>query len=118
VIERLQLQEVRSTPILELPVQAKKRVGVAVALATEPRLLLLDEVMAGLNPSEVTSFVNLLRQINATGITLVLIEHNIRAIRQLCPETLVLAFGRVLASGPTDEVLKNPEVVAAYLGKG
>lgn len=117
VIERLQLDEVRSTPVKELPVQAKKRVGVAVALATEPRLLLLDEVMAGLNPSEVTSFVNLLREINATGITLVLIEHNIRAIRQVCPETLVLAFGRVLASGPTDEVLKNPEVVAAYLGK-
>ncbi len=117
VLDDMQLAEVGSISVQQLPVQMKKQVGVAVALATEPRLLLLDEVMAGLNPSEVGAFVGLLQTINAAGVTLILIEHNIRAIRRLCPRTLVLALGQVLASGPTDDVLKDPEVIAAYLGK-
>ena len=118
VLKKLQLSDVSSVPVQQLPVQMKKRVGVAVALATEPKMLLLDEVMAGLNPNEVSGFVTLLQEINSEGVTLIFIEHNIRAIRRLCPNTLVLAFGRVLAVGPTDEVLSDPEVITAYLGRG
>lgn len=118
VLKKFQLAEVSSMPVQQLPVQMKKRVGVAVALATEPRMLLLDEVMAGLNPSEVSAFVDLLQTINSEGVTLLFIEHNIRAIRRLCPTTLVLALGSVLAVGPTEDVLNNPDVITAYLGKG
>lgn len=90
---------------------------VARALASQPQLLLLDEVFAGLTAAETAELAVLLRQIASLGITLVIIEHTMKAMVQLVDRFVVLDHGRVLASGKPDEVTRNPAVIEAYLGK-
>jgi len=94
----------------------RKRLEVARALAMTPRLLLLDEVMAGLNLTEIERTIELVRQIAASGITVIVIEHVMKAVLALCDRAMVLNFGRKLTEGTPHEVINEPAVVEAYLG--
>jgi branched-chain amino acid transport system ATP-binding protein len=89
----------------------------ARALAMRPTILFLDEVMAGLNPAEIDAAVELIKRIRDRGISLVVIEHVMKAIRHLSDRIIVLYHGEKLTEGPPEEVLNNPEVVSAYLGR-
>jgi branched-chain amino acid transport system ATP-binding protein len=94
----------------------RKRLEVARALAMQPRLLLLDEVMAGLNHTEIERTIELVREIAATGITVIVIEHVMKAVLALCDRAMVLNFGRKLTEGLPRDVVNEPAVVEAYLG--
>ena len=100
----------------QLTLAERKRLEVARALAMRPRILLLDEVMAGLNHTEVERAIELIRRLQADGLTVVIIEHVMRAVLALCDRLMVLNFGAKLAEGPAAEVVANPAVVEAYLG--
>jgi branched-chain amino acid transport system ATP-binding protein len=94
----------------------RKRLELARALAARPRLLLLDEWLAGLNPSELVIGIDLIRSLKVDGITIVLVEHVMSAVRALCDRCVVMSSGRKIAEGPTDDVLNDAAVVKAYLG--
>jgi branched-chain amino acid transport system ATP-binding protein len=94
----------------------QKRVELARALATHPRLLLLDEWLAGLNPEELQIGIDLVRQIRDEGIAIVMVEHVMEAIRALCDHVVVMSAGVLIASGKPDAVLRDPEVARVYLG--
>ncbi|TAL78549.1 MAG: ABC transporter ATP-binding protein [Burkholderiaceae bacterium] len=96
----------------------RKRLELARALATEPRLLLLDEVMAGLTSIETRQAVDLVREIRDKGVTVLLVEHVMQAVMALCEEILVLHEGKLLAKGSPAEIAAHPAVIEAYLGKG
>jgi branched-chain amino acid transport system ATP-binding protein len=100
-----------------LPLGALKRLEVARALAIDPKVLLLDEPLAGLNSVEAERLSITLRELNAGGITMILIEHNLAKVAQVCPRLVVLDNGRKIADGPTRETLADPAVIAAYIGK-
>jgi len=100
-----------------LPIGVRKRLEVARALATRPRLLLLDEVMAGLNPTELASIIELLRRLHADGLTLIVIEHIMAAMMRLARRIVVLHHGETIAEGVPAEIAKNRRVVDAYLGE-
>ncbi|MCE4606511.1 MAG: ABC transporter ATP-binding protein [Desulfurococcales archaeon] len=117
VLEFIGLKEKADLPANVLNVQEKKRLELARALSSQPDLLLLDEVLAGLVPSEIDVMVGLLRKINEEkGITIVMIEHVMHAIMNLAERMIVLDFGRKIAEGTPSEIANNPEVIAAYLG--
>jgi branched-chain amino acid transport system ATP-binding protein len=101
-----------------LTVAGRKRLELARALATGPRLLLLDEVLAGLNPSEIRDIVPVIAAIRARGVTILMIEHVMQAVMSLAQHVWVLAEGRIIAQGAPREVAGNPRVVEAYLGHG
>src|SRR5262249_2118683 len=93
-----------------------KRLEIARALATEPQVLCLDEVMGGLNPSEIIGAMSLIRAIRDSGVTVLMIEHHVHAVRGVSDRILVLNFGRKIAEGVPSAVMKGPAVVSAYLG--
>lgn len=105
-------------PAAGLTVAGRKRLELARALALKPRLLLLDEVLAGLNPSEVRDMVPVIRGLTDQGITVIMIEHIMHAVMNLALHVLVLSEGRIIAGGTPNEIAGNPRVVEAYLGRG
>ncbi len=112
------LGDLLARPAHALTVAGRKRLELARALATEPRLLLLDEVLAGLNPSEIRDIVPVIRALSARGIAVLMIEHVMQAVMSLAEHVFVLAEGRIIAQGSPLQVVADPIVVEAYLGHG
>lgn len=118
VMRMLDLWSKRRQKAASLTLPDRKRLEVARALATAPRLLLLDEVMAGLRPTEVDAMVAVFRELNrATGISILLIEHVMRAVMALARHIVVLHHGEVIAEGEPGAVVRNPKVLESYLGE-
>ncbi len=118
ILARLGLYERRHQIAQNLTLPDRKRLEVARALATEPKLLLLDEVMAGLRPTEIDVMVGLLRELNAaTGLTILLIEHVMRAVMALAAEVVVVSYGEKIAQGTPQEIARHQAVVDVYLGE-
>ena len=117
ILERLGLAERRHQLAENLTLPDRKKLEVARALATGPRLLLLDEVMAGLRPTEVDVMVGFLRDLNAeTGLTILLIEHVMRAVMALAAQVVVVSYGEKIAEGTPAEITRHPAVLDVYLG--
>ncbi|MFN3853237.1 MAG: ABC transporter ATP-binding protein [Phreatobacter sp.] len=116
VLRRLDLWDRREARAKSLTLPDRKRLECARALATDPRLLLLDEVMAGLRPTEVDRIVAILKDINRQGVTIVLIEHVMRAVMALAGRIHVLHHGATIAEGTPEEVTRHPKVLESYLG--
>jgi branched-chain amino acid transport system ATP-binding protein len=117
VLRFVGLESYRDRSVIHLPVGLKKKLELAKALATRPSLLFLDEVMGGLASEEVQDMMEVLRKVRESGVTLIMIEHVLQAITQLSERLLVLHHGAKLAHGSTREVIRDPEVVEAYLGE-
>ena len=118
VAREVGLESLLDTPADTLTVAGRKRLELARALATEPKLLLLDEVLAGLNPSEIRDIIPVIRGLCARGVTILMIEHVMQAVMSLAEYVFVLSEGRLLAEGTPGEVAGNPAVIEAYLGHG
>ena len=116
-LERVDLTPKADTLAKELTLLQLKRLEIAKALATEPKLLLLDEVAAGLTSTEVDVMLQLVRQLNTEGITCIIVEHVMRFVMNLSHRCIVIDFGSQIAEGTPEEVLNNPAVHAAYLGE-
>ncbi|MEO6030396.1 MAG: ABC transporter ATP-binding protein [Burkholderiaceae bacterium] len=118
VAERVGLAAQLDKPAADLTVGGRKRLELARALATRPRLLLLDEVLAGLNPQEIDAMLPVLRGIVAGGTTVLMIEHVMQAVMNLAQQVWVLAQGELIAAGTPQQVTADPGVIEAYLGQG
>lgn len=117
-LSRVELQRRADTPASALSYGERRRLEIARALALEPRLLLLDEPVAGMRAAESENVAALLRSLAAEGMTVLLIEHNMRFVMGLCDMVTVLNFGRVVATGSPEAIAANPDVIEAYLGAG
>ena len=116
VLEFMGLMDRKDQLALNLPLGSQRTLAVAIALAAEPRLLLLDEPFAGMNPEETLQMMELVRKVRESGITIILVEHDMKAVMGLCDTIMVLNFGQFLAEGSPEEIRSNEQVIEAYLG--
>jgi branched-chain amino acid transport system ATP-binding protein len=117
ILEFVKLSAMRDSRAMDLILANQKRLEVARALATQPNLLLLDEVMAGLNPAEVTQAMELVKRIRERGITILMIEHVMKAIMSICDRIIVLHHGEKIAEGVPENISQNQRVIEVYLGE-
>ncbi len=118
VLEKVGLVQHAARRAGDLTLSERRRLEVARALALEPEIVLLDEVMAGLNQSEVGQAIELLQGLHATGLTFLIIEHNLKVVRAFSERVVVLDRGRMIAEGTAEQILSSPDVIKAYLGEG
>jgi branched-chain amino acid transport system ATP-binding protein len=118
VLEKVKMAHLARRRAGDLTLSERRRLEVARALALEPEIVLLDEVMAGLNQSEVALEIELLQNLHAAGQTFLIIEHNLKVVRAFSERVIVLDRGRLIAEGTAQEILSSPEVIKAYLGEG
>jgi len=118
LLEQMDLADVADTRSGDLPYGLQRRLEIARALATKPKLLLLDEPAAGMNPQEKVQLMDLIRQIRERfSLTILLIEHDMKLVMGICERIYVLEYGKLIAEGKPEEIRKNPKVIAAYLGE-
>lgn len=118
ILERVGLGDRAGLMAGNLPYGLQRRLEIARALALSPKVLLLDEPAAGMNPSETADLMEFIRQLNQDGITIVVIEHDMKFVMNLCHRIVVINYGQKLAEGTPEEVTSNPQVIEAYLGAG
>jgi branched-chain amino acid transport system ATP-binding protein len=117
ILEKVGLDKKKDQVGKSLTIADKKRLEVAKALATQPKLLLLDEVMAGLNPTEVREIIPVINSIRESGVTIIIIEHIMEVIMSLCDRIVVIHHGEKIAEGTPKEIANNEEVIKAYFGE-
>lgn len=116
VLEFMGLADRRSQLASELPLGSQRALAISIALACEPKLLLMDEPFAGMNPEETNHMMDLTRRVRDSGITIILVEHDMKAVMGLCDYLTVLNFGQLLAEGSPEQIRNNESVIEAYLG--
>ncbi len=116
VLEFMGLMDRKDQLALNLPLGSQRALAVAIALAAEPKLLLLDEPFAGMNPEETSQMMQIVRRVQESGVTIVLVEHDMKAVMGICEKLMVLNFGQLLAVGSPREIRSNEQVIEAYLG--
>ncbi len=117
IVDFMELSHIKDELAVNLPHGYMRALGVGIALATEPKLLMLDEPVTGMNPTEKSNMLNLIKKIKEQGITVLLVEHDMKTVMGVCDYITVLNFGKKLAEGKPKEVTSNEAVVEAYLGK-
>jgi len=118
ILKNLKLEDLSDYMVSELPVAAQKRVTMATALGSDPKLLLLDEVAAGLNPSEIDEIMGIIKHVHSElGVTIVLIEHVMELVMKISHRVIVLDYGQKIAEGDPETIAKDPQVIKAYLGE-
>jgi branched-chain amino acid transport system ATP-binding protein len=117
ILERVKLEEKANIQVINVTLEDRKRLELARSLGTKPSLLLLDEVMAGLTPSEVNGAIELIRSLRTGELTIIVVEHIMDVILSLCDRIAVLDYGQKIAEDVPDKVVNNPDVIKAYLGE-
>ena len=116
VLERMKLGEVKDELAASLPYGLQRALGVAIALAANPELLLLDEPVTGMTAGETVTMMSYIQRMRDQGVTVLLVEHNMRAVMNTCDKIVVLNFGRKIAEGVSEEIKENKNVIESYLG--